>query len=91
MVEMDQSGDVQAQIHFLKRNADFAQEKPYLLRYLPDSPELPVSNANTASKNAAAVTIRDLRSQLGSINFNSSGIIVTKIGKGGRERGRGCG
>jgi hypothetical protein len=75
--KMDQPGDVQASIHFLRRNAHFAQEKPYILRYLPDTPELPVNNVEF--DNVTAVTILDLRPRLDSINFDSSGIAVTKI------------
>jgi hypothetical protein len=74
---MDQPRDVQASIHFLRRNARFAQEKPYILRYLPDTPELLVNNIEF--DNVAAVTILDLRPRLESINFDSSGIAVTKI------------
>lgn len=77
---MDQSGDVQASIHFLRRDARLAKEKPYILRYLPDTPELPVKNIEF--DNVAAVTIHDLRPRLDSINFNSSGIAVTKIDVG---------
>lgn len=74
---MDQPGDIQASIHFLRRNARFAQEKPYILRYVPGTPELPVNNIEF--DNVAAIPILDLRPRLDSINFDSSGIAVTKI------------
>lgn len=67
---------IRASIHFLRKNAIYEQERPYLLRYLPGNQDWPQSNVELEVKQ---VLLQDLRHLPAPLDFERCGIQITKI------------
>lgn len=69
-----ESQDVQTNVYFLAREARYAAEKPYVLRYNP-GPEFPQTNIEMMQIDAK---IRDLRKHQTSIDWEISGFQIMR-------------
>ena len=67
---------VQANLHFLKKDARHQEEKPYAFRYEADTEDIPQSNMEM--ERVDGILIRDIRGEESDYSLDSNGFMVLR-------------